>query len=175
MKKLPWEGAFPPFRIFGNLYFVGSVPASTHVVDTGEGLVIFDPGYHQNLHMVIDGMYRLGLNPYDIKYIFNTHGHIDHLGATRALALMTGAKTVLGRADRQYANGELDLTYAAELGMQYREVFEPDILWEDGESLTLGRTTVSCMATPGHTPGALSYFFPVTDGARRHGNQHHEP
>ncbi|MBQ9388154.1 MAG: MBL fold metallo-hydrolase [Lachnospiraceae bacterium] len=166
MKKLPWEGAFPPFRIFGNLYFVGSVPASTHVVDTGEGLIIFDPGYHQNLHMVIDGMYRLGLNPYDIKYIFNTHGHIDHLGATRALSLMTGAKTVLGRADRQYANGELDLTYAAELGMHYQEVFEPDILWEDGESLTLGRTTVTCMATPGHTPGALSYFFPVTDGEK---------
>lgn len=166
MKKLPWEGAFPPFRIFGNLYFVGTVPASTHVVDTGEGLLVFDPGYHQSLHLVIDGMHRLGLDPKDTRYIFNTHGHIDHLGAARALSLMTGAKTVLGRADRQYANGELDLTYAKELGMVYKEVFEPDILWDGGESLTVGNTTVTCMATPGHTPGALSYFFDVTNGKK---------
>ena len=166
MKKLPWEGPFPPFRIFGNLYFVGTVPASTHVVDTGEGLILFDSGFQQTLYLVIDGMHRLGLDPKDLKYIFDTHGHIDHLGATRALAEMTGAKTVLGRADRDYANGTLDLTYARELGMEYKETFEPDILWDGGESLTIGNTTVTCMATPGHTPGALSYFFPVTDGVK---------
>ena len=40
----PWKGAFPPFRIFGNLYFVGTEPASTHIVDTGEGLIMFDRG-----------------------------------------------------------------------------------------------------------------------------------
>ena len=50
--------------------------------------------------------------------------------------------------------------------MEYTETFEPDILWEDGDSLTLGSTTVTCMATPGHTPGALSFFFNVTDGVK---------
>ena len=162
----PWKGAFPPFRIFGNLYFVGTEPASTHIVDTGEGLIMFDSGYQHSLYLVIDGMHRLGLDPMDLKYIIHTHGHIDHLGATRALIEMTGAKTVLGLADRDYANGTLDLTYAKELGMEFTETFEPDILWEDGDSLTLGNTTVTCVATPGHTPGALSFFFPVTDGVK---------
>ena len=48
--------------------------------------------------------------------------------------------------------------------MEYTEVFEPDILWTDGDEMTIGNTTVRCVATPGHTPGALSYFFDVTDG-----------
>ena len=55
MKK-PWEGSFDPFRIFGNLYFVGTPPASVHIVDTGEGLIMLDTGYQQSLYMVIDNI-----------------------------------------------------------------------------------------------------------------------
>ena len=162
--KFLWEGSFEPLRIFGNLYFVGSVPASSHIVDTGEGLILFDTGYEQALYELIDNIYRVGLNPHDIRYIFLTHGHIDHLGAAKSLVRLTGAKTVLGRADREYANGTLDLTYAKELGMVYREVFVPDILLDDGDELVIGNTCVRAVATPGHTPGAMSYFFPVRDG-----------
>ena len=39
------QDLFPPVNMFGNLYFVGTKPASTHVVDTGEGLIVFDTGY----------------------------------------------------------------------------------------------------------------------------------
>lgn len=162
----PWEGYFPSFQIFGNLYFTGTVPASTHIVDTGEGLLLFDSGYQQSLYLLLDGMYRLGLDPRDIKYILHTHGHIDHMGATRALMELTGAKTVIGWEDEEYANGKLDLSYARELGMRYTETFQPDMLLKDGDTLTLGNTTVQCMATPGHTPGAMSYFFDVTDGEK---------
>lgn len=160
----PWEGYFPSFQIWGNLYFVGTIPASTHIVDTGKGLVMFDSGYQQSLYLVIDGMYRLGLKLEDLKYIFHTHGHIDHMGATRALVELTGARTAIGRRDYYQANGKLDLSYAKELGMEYKETFEPDILLDDGNEITLGNTTVKCIATPGHTPGAMSYFFDVTDG-----------
>ena len=158
------QDLFPPVNMFGNLYFVGTKPASTHVVDTGDGLMVFDTGYQHSLYVVIDNIYRMGLKVADIKYIFLTHGHIDHLGGARALRDLTGAKIALGEADRQYANGELDLTYAKELGMTYKETFEPDILLHDGDEITLGNTTVRAVATPGHTPGAMSFFFDVTDG-----------
>lgn len=164
VKNTPWEGYFPPFRIFGNLYFVGTAPASTHIVDMGSGLIMFDSGYQQSLYLVIDNMYSLGLNPHDLKYIFMTHGHIDHFGATRALMELTGAKAVLGEKDYYYATGKYDLSYARELDMQYNEVFKPDILVNDGDEITLGNTTVKAVATPGHTEGAMSYFFDVTDG-----------
>ena len=164
MQDFLWEGSFEPLRMLGNLYFVGTKPASTHIVDTGDGLILFDTGYEQSLYEVIDNIYRVGLNPHHIRYIFLTHGHIDHLGGARSLKRLTGAKTVLGRADREYANGTLDLSYAKELGMEYREVFEPDILLDDGDEITLGNTTVRAVATPGHTPGAMSCFFDVRDG-----------
>jgi len=164
MSREPWKGYFPPFQIWGNLYFVGNKPASTHIVDTGEGLIMFDSGYQHSIYLVIDGIYQLGLNLHDLKFIFHTHGHIDHFGGTKALVELTGAKTVIGRLDREYANGTVDLSYAKELNMEYTEVFEPDILLDDGDEITLGNTTVRCVATPGHTPGAMSYFFNVTDG-----------
>lgn len=127
---------------------------------------MLDSGYQHSLYLVLHNMHLLGLNPLDIKYIVHTHGHIDHLGATRALIELTGAKTFLGKEDKDYANGKLDLTYAKELGMEYNEFFEPDVLLSDGDKITLGNTEITAKATPGHTPGCMSYFFDVTDGER---------
>lgn len=162
----PWEGAIKPFRIFGNLYFVGTRPASAHLIDTGEGLILIDSGYPQTLYLVMDSIREMGFNPREIKIILNSHGHYDHLGASRALAELTGAKNAIGEKDRGYADGTLDLTWARQLGYQYEEMFEPDILLRDGDVLRLGNTAIECVETPGHTPGTLSFFFDVTDGKR---------
>ncbi len=164
--RAPWYGYMKPFKIWGNLYFVGTIAASTHILDTGDGLIMFDSGYDYSLYLVLHNMYQLGLNPLDIKYIVHTHGHIDHLGATFQLINLTGAKTVLGEADRDYANGKENLTWADELGLYYVGQFEPDILINDGDEIRLGNSVIKAMATPGHTPGAMSYFFDVTDGKK---------
>jgi len=164
MGNKPWDGTFDPIRMFGNLYFVGTTPASVHIVDTGEGLIMLDTGYQQSLHIVIDNMYRVGLDPHDLKYILLTHGHIDHMGGAKSLRELTGARIALGREDREYANGTLDLSYAKELGMRFDETFEPDILLSDGDEICLGKTKIRAVATPGHTPGAMSYIFNVSDG-----------
>ena len=161
----PWEGYFAPFRIFGNLYFVGTQPASTHIIDTGEGLIMLDSGYQHSLYSVIDGIYSVGLDVHDLKFILHTHGHIDHFGATRALIELTGAKTAIGEPDRKNATGESDLSYAKELNMEFTETFVPDILLNDGDTISLGNTTITGLASPGHTAGAMSFFFDVTDGS----------
>ena len=159
-----WDGYVKPFKIFGNLYFIGTEPASTHLIDTGDGLILLDTGYQHSMYLVLNNIWELGFSPYDIKYLIHTHGHIDHFGATRAFVELTGAKTFIGRPDEDYANGKLDLSYAKELGMEFKETFEPDILIDDGDVIWLGNTEIKCVATPGHTPGAMSYFFNVTDG-----------
>ena len=164
--KQPWKGYVTPFKMWGNLYFVGTEPASVHIIDTGEGLIMLDTGYQQSLYLVIHNMHLLGLKPENIKYIVLTHGHIDHMGGARSLKELTGAQIVLGRADREYANGEKDLSFAKELGMEFNETFEPDILLDDGDKISLGNTEITAVATPGHTPGAMSYFFRVYDGKR---------
>ena len=162
----PWEGYMPPFRIWGNIYFVGTKPASTHIIDTGEGLIMIDSGYQHSLYLVLENMRKLGLDPMDIKYIVHTHGHIDHCGATKALVEMTGAKTFLGEPDKDYVNGVLPLSCAAELKLDLEE-FEADVLVNDGDTITLGNTTLTAIASPGHTPGAMSYIFEVQEGDRK--------
>ncbi len=162
----PWEEPVKPFKIFGNLYFIGTIPASTHLIDTGDGLILIDPGYPQSLYLVIDNIYSLGFNPKDIKYIVNTHGHYDHLGATRALSELTGAKTIIGKEDAPYADGREDLTWARELGAEYYEAFEPDILVSEGDTVKLGNTEILFKDAPGHTPGTKALFFNVTDGEK---------
>ena len=113
---MPWDGYVKPFKMWGNLYFAGTEPASVHIVDTGDGLIMLDTGYQSSLYLVVNNMYELGLPPKNLKNIVLTHGHIDHMGGARALKELTGAKIFLGAADRQSANGELDLSYAKELG-----------------------------------------------------------
>ncbi len=155
----PWEGAMPPFRIWGPVCFVGTVPASSHLIDTGDGLILLDAGYPQSLYLVFEGIRTLGYDPHDIKIVLLTHGHYDHLGAARAIVEYTGAKTYLGAADRDYANGTVDLTWARELGYVYDEAFEPDVLLADGDVITLGGISIRARSTPGHTPGTMSFFF----------------
>lgn len=162
----PWEGYMEPFRLWGNIYFVGTKPASTHIIDTGAGLIMLDSGYQHSLYLVLENMRKVGLNPMDIKYIVHTHGHIDHCGATRALVEMTGAKTFLGEPDKDYVNGALDLSWGKELGLELEE-FEANVLVNDGDTITLGNTTLTAIATPGHTPGAMSYLFEAEEDGRK--------
>lgn len=162
----PWKGFVEPFKIFGNLYFVGTVPASTHLIDTGAGLILIDPGYPQSLYLVVRNIAKLGFSVDDVKYIVCTHGHYDHIGAVRALVELTGAKTFLGKEDASYADGTEDLTAATEIGTKYYEQFTPDVLLSDGDWIRLGNTAILCRSAPGHTPGTMAFFFDVTDGKK---------
>lgn len=162
----PWNGYIPPFRVWGNLYFVGTKFVSNHLINTGDGLILLDSGYAETLYMVLDNIYQLGFDPRDIKYIVHSHGHIDHIAGTCALVAMTGARTFLGRGDVDYVTGKRDLTWAAELGMTFTQTFTPDVLLDDGDEITLGNTTIRCCHTPGHTEGCMSFLFNVTDGKK---------
>lgn len=153
-----------PFRIFGNLYFVGNRYVSSHVIDTGEGLILLDSNFPECTFLLTEGMRKLGLDPYDIKYILHSHGHYDHIGGTRALAEYFGAKTIIGAPDAPYVNGSENLTWAEELGFKFFGEFEPDIVLNDGDVFELGKTKIRAVSTPGHTPGTMSYFFNVEDG-----------
>ena len=147
-KNLPWLGKMEPFKIFGHTYFCGTFQASCHLIDTGDGLIMIDPGYANTLYLVVDSIYKLGFKPQDIKYIINTHWHGDHTEATYAMAKLSGAKTLIGIYDFEKA----------------KKYFESDILIEDGDTLTLGNVTMSFVHTPGHTEGTISFFYDDTDG-----------
>ena len=145
-----WEGRMEPFRIIGNVYFAGIFQASTHLIETSKGLIVIDPGYKDGLFMVVESVYKLGFKLEDIKYIVNTHWHGDHTEATSALAGITGAKTLIGEYDAERAEN----------------YFNPDILVKDGDTLTLGETTIRFVYTPGHTKGTISFFFDTKENGK---------
>ena len=147
VKQYPWLGKMTPFKIFGNTYFVGTYQASCHIIDTGDGLIMIDPGYENTAYLVIDSIYQLGFDPRDIKYIINTHWHWDHTEATAAFADLSGAKTLIGRDDVEKAS----------------KYFTPDIIIDDGDTLSLGDTTVRFVHTPGHTKGTVSLFYDIVE------------
>lgn len=156
LKKDPWEGYIKPGKIFGNLYFVGTRPASSHLIDTGEGLILIDSGYKDSLYLLLQNIWEMGFNPKSIRYILLSHGHLDHMDATKALVKLTGAKTFIGKADLPLLTGEI---------FHYPIIpFDPDVLLEDGDVVSLGNTHIKCISTPGHTDGTMSFFFDVTDG-----------
>lgn len=149
-KTSPWLGKMIPFKIVEGVYFVGTYQASCHLIDTGDGLILIDPGYMATAYLVLDSIYQLGFDPRNIKYIVNTHWHRDHTEATAALANISGAKTLLGKDDVEKA----------------KNFFVPDILIGDEDTLALGNTTIRFIHTPGHTKGTISFFFDAVENGR---------
>ena len=169
----PWEEDLAPFQLYGKLWHVGGKWSPSYLFDTGSGLLLLDTGFPKGGYFLFRNMHDLGFDPRNIRWILHSHGHYDHIGMTRALVEMTGARTYIGEPDRDYVNGKVDLTWAKELGSTYDEPFEPDVLVRDGDVLEFGELKIRCAAAPGHTPGTMAYFFDLEEaGVVRHAGMH---
>ncbi len=162
----PWLEYKAPFHLCGNLYHVGGTCSPSYLLDTDDGLLLIDTGFPKTGYFLIQNIHELGFDPRNIRWILHSHGHFDHFGCTRALQEFSGAKTYLGAEDREIANGTLPLSWAEELGTAYDEAFEPDVLLRDGDTLTFGNVTIQCIATPGHTGGAMGFFFDLQENGK---------
>jgi metallo-beta-lactamase class B len=157
----PWEYHVHPFRIIGNLYYVGNKDVSSHLIDTGEGLILLDTAFPQTVYLLLESIRRLGFDPDDIRYILHCHGHYDHFGGTRAIVELTGAKTGLGKEDIEILRDRPELSWAPEYGVRFYETFQVDVPLSDGDTISLGNTSIECLHIPGHTPGSMAYFWQV--------------
>lgn len=139
-----------PFKIIGNVYFVGCFPASSHLIDTGDGLILIDTGYADTLFLLVNSIYKLGFKPEDVKYIIHTHWHGDHTEATAGFVSISGAKTFIGVNDSETV----------------KKHFIPDFVLNDGDKVVLGDTEIDVVETPGHTRGTISLFFNTTENGK---------
>ena len=142
-------GDMTPFRIAGNLYFVGTYAASCHMIDTGEGLILIDVGYSETADAVEESLGILGYDVKDVKYILVSHGHGDHSDGVPKIIAKSGAKCLMHKADNIYLKG-----------------FLPDGYLHDGDVVKLGNTEILCLHTPGHTEGVMSFFFDLTENGK---------
>jgi metallo-beta-lactamase class B len=149
-----------PYKIFDNLYWLGTRQHSSWALRTSEGIIIIDTNFAWATQPeIIDGLTKLALNPRDIKYVLISHAHGDHDQGAAELQTRFGAKVVMGAPDWE---STLQRPATAAGGVPKRDV----AVGPEGAKITLGDTTVTIVATPGHTPGTLSYVFPVKDEGR---------
>jgi metallo-beta-lactamase class B len=150
----------PPFKVFDNLYWLGTRQHSSWALQTSDGIIVIDTNFAWATEPeIIDGLTTLGLNPRDIKYVIISHAHGDHDQGAAELQRRYGAQVVMGAPDWE---ATLKRPPTAAGGVPKRGV----AVGPEGMKLTLGDTTVEIVATPGHTPGTLSYVFPVKDQGR---------
>ncbi len=163
-KKKPYLLYEEPFRIAGNLYFVGNRWCSSHLIDTGEGLILLDTPCASAVSGLIDAIYRLGFQLRDLKYIVVSHAHPDHYGAVNALVHLTGAKTFLGEVDARDMRENPERLEGMNKNLDpFNESFVPDVELADGDVVELGNTRMRCVWTPGHTVGVMSHFWELED------------
>lgn len=150
----PWKMYQEPFHVVGSIYYVGNNYVSTYLIDTGEGLILIDPGFKETVYMVFDSIRKLGFNPTEIRHIFLSHGHVDHVAGTRFLQEYSGAKVWLGKADEFFFTERLDLT----ADPAHITPFTIDMFYDYEKDFVMGNVRIRFVHSPGHTPGCTSIF-----------------
>lgn len=151
-----------PVKVFDNFYFVGMKNISAWALTTSEGIILFEAMMVNNWEQTVeDGLKKVGLDPNDIKYIVLGHAHNDHWGGAYFLQRKYGAQVIFGEPDWNHMLVWPQIGTPAPFPAKDRGVM-------DGDSLTLGDTTVRFVATPGHTPGTISSLIPLKDGDNWH-------
>ena len=160
----PTKYNIEPFRIFGNLYYVGDKKVCMHLVDTGAGLVLFDTGYSHNYDSLISSIEKLGFSPYDVKAVIHSHAHFDHFGGGDRMRERYGSKIYMSAVDTNLTREMPERALMHFAPSADDEICYPDVLIEDGDVIRVGNTAIKCVLAPGHTPGTMAFFFDATDG-----------
>ena len=160
-----WNKPFPPHRVIGNIFYVGSSFIASFLVTTAEGHVLINSGTEETVPMIQAGVEQLGFRFGDIKILLSGHAHIDHVGGHALIKSMTGARVLaMAGDDRLISGGGLgDFHYES----RWRWAPCPvDHILHDGEIVTLGGVELAAHLTPGHTEGCTAWTFVTNEGGK---------
>ena len=158
------QAPFEPFRIAGNLYYVGTGDVTSFLLTGPQGHVLIDGGHPESAPMILRGISRLGFTITDVKVLLNSHAHFDHAGGLAELQGASGAALWISEGDAAaVASGG-----ANDPGPTFSPYPAPrvDHRFQDGAKIRLGPLELTAHVTPGHTRGCTSWAFPVQDGGR---------
>ena len=155
----------PPFRIFGNTYYVGTHGLSSILVTSPAGHVLIDGDLPESAGMIAGNIRLLGFRMEDVKLIVNSHVHFDHAGGIAELQRRSGARVIAGEWSAQVLRnggvGKGDPQYGT---LTPLAAVKNVTTFRDGESLHVGEITITPHLTPGHTPGGTSWTWKACEG-----------
>ena len=152
-----------PFRVIGNIYFVGAKGLSSYLVTTPEGHILLDTGINEMHDVIRTNIEDLGFKMEDVKFMVSSHAHWDHIEGHAAMKRATGAQVVALGGDAVALESGQD---NSALGAAGWEPVEVDRVVEDGDTLTLGGTMLRAVWTGGHTQGATMWMTTVQEGGQ---------
>ena len=151
-----------PFRIAGNLYYVGAIEITSYLITTSEGHFLLDGGFVETAPQIEHNIAQLGFKLTDVKFLLNSHAHYDHAGGLAELKKVTGAKFLASEGDAPLlrSGGHGDFRFGDTLTFP---PIEPDQIVHDGESIQLGNQRMIAHLTPGHTKGCTTWTTKIRD------------
>src|SRR3977135_1452906 len=148
------DTAFPPHKIIGNLYYVGTRSLASFLIVTSQGNILINSTYERNVHTIQKSVEQLGFKFSDIKILLGTHAHSDHQEGDALIKQLTGAQAMAMAED-------VPALQAMTHGGKEHPI---DKTLHDGETVSLGGTTLSAHLTPGHTRGCTSWTLKAQEG-----------
>lgn len=162
-----WTRPFPPFRIIGNVYWVGSYDLSSYLITTPQGNIIINTGVGDTAKQIKASVEQLGFKIADTKILTATHGHWDHVAGLAELKRMTGARLVVSEPDKELfeSGGRADFRWGDDPGARF-EPAKVDGTFKDNDTIALGGTVLTAHLHPGHTKGATSFTLNVQESGK---------
>jgi metallo-beta-lactamase class B len=151
-----WNDPVPPFRIMDNLYYVGTHELASFLFVTPQGNILMNSNYESSVPVIKASVEKLGFKMSDIKILIAGHAHPDHVEGDAMMKELTGAQVVVGRVDA-------DKTREFRPGGKEHPI---DRLVDDGQTVSLGGTTLTAHMMPGHTRGCLAWSTTLKENGK---------
>ena len=162
-----WTRPFPPFKLIGNVYWVGTYDLSTYLITTDAGHILINTGFAETVPEIKKGVEQLGFEFDDVEILLATHAHGDHVAGLAELKRLTGAQHDDVRGRRRAARGR------RRQRLSFRRPPKSELRGREGRSaaersghVALGGVTITAHHHPGHTKGATSFTLTVREGGR---------
>ena len=152
-----------PYKVIGNIYYVGSIDVSAHIIATSQGLILLDTGTVDMVPMITSGIQKLGFRTSDVRIMLSSHAHWDHVEGHAAIKKITGGQIMAIGEDAAAIEAGKD---NSALGGDGWAPVRVDRVLQDGDTVTLGDMTLTAHHTPGHTKGCTTWTTSVNEGGR---------
>ena len=148
--------AFPPHKIIGNIYYVGTRTLSSFLITTPAGNILINSTYERNVRTIAKSVEQLGFKFSDVRILLGTHAHGDHQEGDALVKELTGAQVLAMRED----------VPALEAIKPSGKAHPIDHVLRDGEEVSIGATTLVAHLTPGHTRGCTTWTMKAAEGGK---------
>jgi metallo-beta-lactamase class B len=156
-----WMEPFPPHKIAGNLYYVGSKDLASYLIATPEGHILINSSFEESVPLIRNSIEKLGFKFTDVKILLISHAHSDHCAGSAEVIKQTKAQYFVMEqdADAAESGGERKSRLKASY-LQFMPA-KVDRRLKDGDEVKLGGSTLIANLTPGHTRGCTTWTLKV--------------